>query len=697
MELKNLSLLLSIHEAIATIHEKKQLFDVIFEKLKAAVGFELAGIQILNKSKTFFEIFMQGYLSSEDEPMVKEFWREKIPAELNPFAYNNTTPFIQIAGYNQIFEALNIMKPNQGLISLLEKYKITHLINLPLLLDEELFGSILFVTNKTPQLSEDDKELLNSLSRPIAIAVNNALLYEEMQQNEKEKGILLNMTNLLMTIKDRDKLLFHMAAEIENHNEFIYVGINAKNGNKSDPITACFIINEENKVMDFPTFDNRDLPILTLKSKLNKNHAVAYAEFNHDDFQQLCELSSHFRVLRDERGISSILYSTYGTTDEEVNLITGLRSPSGFLEREITSITTLLPQAAMIFKNFFAYEEIDFLRKKLEEEKHYLIDEINLSADFQQMIGNSLEMQDVKNKIKQVAALEVTVLIEGETGTGKELIAHAVHNLSQRKEGSFIKVNCAALPAQLIESELFGHEKGSFTGAVERRIGKFELANGGTIFLDEIGELPLEVQSKFLRVLQEHEFERIGGQATLKTNIRVVAATNRDLKDEVEKGHFRKDLYFRLNVFPILSPPLSRRREDIPLFLKFFVERYSKKIGKPIMSIRKNDLDALMQYSWPGNVRELENVVERAVIISNGLNLDLSWILLNKSEKAQTEPVNLKTLEEMEREHIISALRSVNGQVTGDKGAAKILGLNGKTLGTRMRKLGIKRNIVIAG
>lgn len=696
MELKNLSLLLSIHEAIATIHEKNQLFEAIFEKLKDVLKFEMAGIQILNKSKTFFEIFMQGYFASEDEPLIKDFWREKLPAERNPFYFRESKPDIQIVGKDVILKAVEELNPNPGLLHVLEKHNISYLINLPLIFDEEFFGSVLFVTKDEPLLNKEDKELLLELSRPLAIAVNNTLIYEEMHQNQIDKEMLISFTNLLMTVKNREHLLFLMASAIENQKEFLYVAVNAKNGEKNSPITACFIIDQDKKASSYPIDENRDLPILTLKSKLKTGAGCSYAEYNYEDFQQLCEISAHFRALRDEHGFASLLYTTYGHFEEEVNLVFGLKNPSGFLDREIESITGLIPQIAMIFKNFFAYEEIDFLRKRLEEEKHYLIDEINLSADFQEMIGVSLEMQDVKNKIKQVAALDVTVLIEGETGTGKELIAHAIHNLSQRKDGPFIKVNCAALPAQLIESELFGHEKGSFTGAVERRIGKFELADGGTIFLDEIGELPIELQAKFLRVLQEHEFERIGGQTTMKTNIRIVAATNRNLKEEVEKGLFRKDLYFRLNVFPIFSPPLNRRREDIPLFLKFFVEKYSKKIGKPIMSIKKNDMDALMQYNWPGNVRELENVIERAVIISNGLNLDLSWITLNAIAD-QSEPVKLKTLVEIEKEHIIAALKAANGQVTGEKGAAKILGLNGKTLGTKMRKLGIKRSVVISG
>jgi transcriptional regulator with GAF, ATPase, and Fis domain len=283
----------------------------------------------------------------------------------------------------------------------------------------------------------------------------------------------------------------------------------------------------------------------------------------------------------------------------------------------------------------------------------------------------------------------------GETGTGKELIAKAIHNLSNRKENTFITVNCAALPVQLIESELFGHEKGSFTGALEKRIGKFEVADGGTIFLDEIGELPLEVQAKLLRVLQEKEFERLGGKSTVRSDVRIVAATNRDLEKEVEQGKFRPDLFFRINVFPILVPPLRERKEDIPLLVKYFIDKYSKKIGKEVKSIKKNDLDMLMNYSWPGNIRELEHIIERAIIVSEGSNLNLEKLLGGSLRQTEPDFKSFKTLVENEKEHIINALKIANGKVTGEKSAAQLLGMNGKTLGSKMRKLKIKREFVI--
>jgi transcriptional regulator with GAF, ATPase, and Fis domain len=286
-------------------------------------------------------------------------------------------------------------------------------------------------------------------------------------------------------------------------------------------------------------------------------------------------------------------------------------------------------------------------------------------------------------------------LILGETGTGKELIAKAIHNLSSRKENAFITVNCAALPAQLIESELFGHEKGSFTGALEKRIGKFEVANGGTIFLDEIGELPLEIQAKLLRVLQEKEFERLGGKSTVRSDVRIVAATNRELEKEVERGKFRSDLFFRLNVFPILVPPLRERKDDIPLLVKYFIDKYSKKIGKEHKSIKKSDLDMLLKYDWPGNIRELEHIIERAIIVSEGSNLNFEKLLGGNLQQAEPDFQSFKTLVENEKEHIMNALKISKGKVTGENSAAQLLGINGKTLGSKMRKLKLKREFVI--
>ncbi|WP_166437253.1 sigma 54-interacting transcriptional regulator [Niastella caeni] len=335
-------------------------------------------------------------------------------------------------------------------------------------------------------------------------------------------------------------------------------------------------------------------------------------------------------------------------------------------------------------------QEIEELKNQLAAENKYLQEEIRFNNNFDDIVTKSRNFQKILQQIEQVATTDATVLIIGESGTGKELLARAVHNISNRSKRPLIKVNCATLPANLIESELFGHERGAFTGAMEKRIGRFELADGGTIFLDEIGELPVELQAKLLRVLQEGEFERLGNPKTLKVNVRVIAATNRNLEQAIEKKEFREDLFYRLNVFPIVSPPLRDRKEDIPLLVKHFCQKYEAKVGKKITNIPGKVIDALMAYNWPGNIRELENIIERALILSRGNTLEYGeWVpapkTLNKEQPAAQK------LEDLEKEHIIAVLNKTGWKVSGEKGAAKILGLNPTTLEARMKKLGIER------
>jgi len=338
-----------------------------------------------------------------------------------------------------------------------------------------------------------------------------------------------------------------------------------------------------------------------------------------------------------------------------------------------------------------AFLEIKQLKDRLESERNYLQEEIQLEHNFENIIGQSQSLQYALLKVEQVAQTDTTALILGETGTGKELLARAVHNKSRRKKRPLIKVNCASLSSNLIESELFGHEKGAFTGAHTQRKGRFELADGPTLFLDEIGELSLETQSKLLRVLQEGEFERMGSSHTIKVDVRIIAATNRNLAEEVESGRFRKDLWYRLNVFPITAPPLRQRREDIPLTVNWLVKKICKKMGKQIESISASTMKTIEEYSWPGNIRELENVVERAVISSSSNVLRLA----EKLESDQTNQLSTgrrKTLPEMERDYILKILEETNWQVEGKNGADKILGLPPSTLRSRMKKYGIQRS-----
>ncbi len=333
-----------------------------------------------------------------------------------------------------------------------------------------------------------------------------------------------------------------------------------------------------------------------------------------------------------------------------------------------------------------ALSEIQELKEKLEVERAYLQEEIKLEYNYENIIGQSDGLNYVLYKVEQIAPSDTTVLVLGETGTGKELVARAIHGLSPRKDRVLVKVNCATLPSNLIESELFGHEKGAFTGAHARQLGRFEVADGATLFLDEIGELPLELQSKLLRVIQDGEFERLGSSGTIKVDVRVIAATNRNLEEEVRRGRFREDLWYRLSIFPITVPPLRERIEDTALLVEFFVDKISKRLGKSIESIPLSVMNSLQEYHWPGNVRELENVLERAVINSSGPKLHLVDELKKQHEDLTTAK---KTLNEIERDYIIRVLEQTNWKVSGKDGAAEILGLNRSTLRARMRKLGI--------
>jgi PAS domain S-box-containing protein len=334
-----------------------------------------------------------------------------------------------------------------------------------------------------------------------------------------------------------------------------------------------------------------------------------------------------------------------------------------------------------------ALSEIKELKDQLEVEKAYLQDEIKLENNYENIVGQSDELNYVLYKVEQIALTDTNILVLGETGTGKELVARAIHSLSSRKDRALVKLNCATLPSNLIESELFGHEKGAFTGAHSMQLGRFEVANGATLFLDEIGELPMELQPKLLRVIQDGEFERLGSSQTIKVDVRIIAATNRNLEEEVRRGRFREDLWFRLNIFPITMPPLRDRLEDIPLLVDFYVNKISKRLGKTIESIPTSVMNALQGYHWPGNIRELENVLERAVINSSGPKLHLVDELKKPPKDLTTTP---KTMEAVERDHIVRVLEQTHWKVSGKGGAAEILGLNRSTLRARMRKLGIR-------
>jgi len=377
-------------------------------------------------------------------------------------------------------------------------------------------------------------------------------------------------------------------------------------------------------------------------------------------------------------------------------LSVGRKDAPAFTARDLELLVQVSTQVAIALDNSMAWGKINDLKSQLVREKVYLEDEIRSELHFREIVGKTKALREILQQVEVVAPTDSTVLIYGETGTGKEAIARAIHDLSGRKAKAFVKLNCAALPTGLMESELFGHEKGAFTGAIAQRIGRFELANGGSVFLDEVGEIPLEVQPKLLRVLQEREFERLGGSKTFRTDARLIAATNRDLEAMAGEQKFRSDLYYRLNVFPIRVPPLRERADDIPLLVRHFVQQFGRRMGKTIETIPSETMDALVRYHWPGNIRELQNVVERAVILTPGsvLNVAVGELTSRPTQSpapgSGTQKDMQSLLDQTERRHIIRALEETNWVIAGPNGAAARLGMKRSTLHARMQKLGVQ-------
>jgi formate hydrogenlyase transcriptional activator len=444
-------------------------------------------------------------------------------------------------------------------------------------------------------------------------------------------------------------------------------------------ITQCAVV-----AFHLPDKENGSLRLFKLDTCNDGNQAVRQSDNS-------CEAAREaFRTKR--------LMSTREGSGYLIPLLRGsgilgvleLNSRGQLLPREIDFLKQIADQVAITIEHALAYAEVRQLKEQLSREKLYLEDELRSEQGFEEIVGRSSLIRAVLRDIELVAPTGSTVLICGETGTGKELIARAIHERSQRNSKPFVKLNCAAIPTGLLESELFGHEKGAFTGAIMQRIGRFELADQGTAFLDEIGEVPLELQPKLLRVLQEREFERLGSTRTIKTDARLIAATNRNLAACVQEGTFRADLFYRLNIFPIQVPALRERREDIPLLVRHFAQQCARRMNRAIDAIASETMEALVRYSWPGNIRELQNVIERSVILSQGPVLRVTVAALG-SHCIPEEETRDRTLKEAEREHIKSILKETNWLVSGPKGAAARLGMKRSTLHFRMKKLGITR------
>ncbi len=392
-------------------------------------------------------------------------------------------------------------------------------------------------------------------------------------------------------------------------------------------------------------------------------------------------------------GVESLCYLPLTTARRQLGtLVFVCKRPRAYEEADVGFLRRVANQVAVAVENALAFQEIESLKDQLARENAYLEEEVRTGHNFGEIVGESVALRRVLKQVETVAPTDSTVLIRGETGTGKELVARALHELSPRKGRTFVKLNCAAIPTGLLESELFGHERGAFTGAITQKVGRFELAHQGTLFLDEVGDIPPELQPKLLRVLQEQEFERLGATKTIRVDVRLVAATHRDLARMVAEGHFRQDLYYRLNVFPAVLPPLRERRDDIPRLVRHFTQHFARRMGRRIETIPSAVMDALVRYPWPGNVRELQNVIERAVILSPGASLQVPPGDLHSAATPAAEPAPAAvTLADAERDHILGALRESGGVLGGPDGAAARLGMKRSTLYKRMKKLGISR------
>lgn len=720
------SMLLSISQAIATIQNTEQLFKVIFERIQPLFGFYDVGLFVLSNDGKYITDW-----AGKSPEMSPSFGNQLLnQQELHTLTFANSplqfvSEELARTGSPLVFrydeDYLNWMSDTDfraKLKAIIETGGYREFLAIPLKTGGKLLGLLFFNTKTSGFFDAEKFSLFQTVADQISVAFANIKANEEILERTCEKSVLLsisediasarNAVELLQIIRDKAQqliLFFDTGILIvEDDGEHHYdlavnlQGWDESEANKKLHALGLTRMEHANSYVEFvmQLIEKAKCPII-------EDYEARSLEFDYPFFAIMNEIGI-------KEGIGTKLKSggkTFGTF-----WLNSLEK-NHFKPEQFEIFQALADQVAVAVSNILANDEIKKqlteitdLKKRLEAENKYLTEEVRKNYNFEEIIGTSLRLQEVFEIVETVAPTDATVLIQGETGTGKELIARAIHNRSIRNTRALIKVNCATLPRELVESELFGHERGAFTGATEKRIGKFELANHGTIFLDEIGELPLEMQIKFLRVLQEKEIERLGGKNTINLNLRVVAATNRNLAKEVEAGRFRADLYYRLSTVELFLPPLSERREDIEALTLHFARKYAAKFSRQIESISTKMLNELNAYDFPGNIRELEHIVEHAVIFSKNEKLILPRSLNTEvTEKSgdletsvnhneSTEINGTRNLQDVERDHIINVLQQTAGRIKGKNGAAEILGLKPATVYFRMNKLGIdKKNL----
>jgi formate hydrogenlyase transcriptional activator len=671
--------LLEIIESISAHRRFEDYFRALSRSLSGIIPFEGIGISIYDTARQTSQLFMleTGALQS-DIPVGQTF-----PLQGNPGA--------EILETGQPIYVPDLGKENRfvSLTGILRRHGIRSYCVLPLTTARKCIGGLHFGSAQPDAYDAGEIEFMQLTARQAALVLENVLSNESIAASQLELARERDHLRLLLEVSAA------VADKLDMHELFSAISVCLREALNAEYASLTLFDPERNCLrrhsLDFPggggslqedaliPLENttvgeafsKAVPVVAQRADLERMPPEAAEGLLKEGLNFLCAvpLISRKQVL--------------GT------LNVASRREDAFQKDGIQLLQEAAGQFAVALDNAFAYERIEALNAKLAEEKLYLADEIRSNYFFEEIVGASPPLQNVLRQIEVVAPSDSTVLICGETGTGKELAARAIHALSSRRDATFVKLNCAAIPTGLMESEMFGHEKGAFTGAVTQRIGRFELANHGTLFLDEIGEIPLELQPKLLRVLQEQEFERLGSIRTIRINARLVAATNKDLQSMVREGGFRADLFYRLNVFPIVMPPLRERREDIPRLVRYFVQQVARRMGKRIETIHSETMEELVRYGWPGNIRELQNIVERAVILSSGSVLQVP---LQELRSPQEMPGGKpQTMEEAERRHILQALDEANWVVGGPHGAATRLGVKRSTLQSRMQKLRIFR------
>jgi formate hydrogenlyase transcriptional activator len=679
---KSYETLLEVTGSIVSRMDIPELFRELLDSLKEFGKFDFLNLVLHDPVQNVMRLNVLQALMPVTIPMSLEVpvgespagwvWQEQKPLLLNLATEERFSPYI----------------------SMLRESGIQSYYVFPLTAPSSNYGAVSFGSRQINAYDDSDLRFLERLAKQIAIAVDSSLKHEIARTHEEE----------LATEHEQLRLLQGISSAIMNHRdtEQLFLEISKCIGSIL-PHDFCSLLLHE------PATDV--LRIRALHAPKGIEFAREELLFCADGCPAARALATHTPVL-----VNRLSKETFPSQRTEVLLNKGIRSgcwlplvgrgrvlgtfgicsfrESAFRPRDLNLLNEIANKVAIALDNALAFEEIAKLKNTLVEEKLYLEKEIQAEHNFEEIIGNSPALKQVLRQVETVAKTNSTVIILGETGTGKELIARAIHNRGNRGGRTLVKLNCAAIPSGLVESELFGHEKGAFTGAIAQKIGRVELADKGTLFLDEVGDLPLEMQPKLLRVLQEQEFERLGSTRTIRVDARLIVATNRDLEAMVSQRTFRQDLFYRLNVFPILVPPLCERVGDIPLLANFFVNKYSKRMGKRIERVPTDTMRALSQWHWPGNVRELENVIERAVILSRGSVLKIPFGELESAKRVSPAPARIqKTLAASEREIILRAIREANGIVAG---AAIALGIKRTTLNSKMRRLKISRSDLFA-